>query len=183
MLPSTHSPVGTVLGRPPHWGMLSAQNKNKCPANIFPGRLCSSCSVFHSSEWKSNPFVETNLLLLVGKYNGDGWLWFPYFGTTSGLKCVCDGSGAEKSPQEPQLRWTRCYFFSRLKYSGQKNGLVVPCTLQFYVPVLQRHRGLSDFWEEYHSLDFSNILQHKGLVDATVILSVTTGSSSKTARL
>lgn len=32
---------GLSLGGPPHWGMLSAQNQNKCPANIFSGRLCS----------------------------------------------------------------------------------------------------------------------------------------------
>lgn len=56
--------------------------------------------------------------------NQDGRLHFPYFGTTSALKCVCNGSATESSSQEPQLRLTECYSFSRLTYSGQRNGLV-----------------------------------------------------------
>lgn len=127
--------------------------------------LFTVCPVFHNAVWTSNPFVGANLFSRLEKYNQDGQLCFPYFGM-SGLKCVCEGSAAENSPQEPQLRSTRCYFFSRLENSGQKNGLVVPCTLQFYVPVLRCHWGLSNFWEEYHSLDLSNILLHKSLVDA-----------------
>lgn len=64
------------LGGLPHWGMLSAQNKNKCLANIFSGSLFTVCLVFHNAVWKSNPFVEANLLSRLGKYNQDRWLCF-----------------------------------------------------------------------------------------------------------
>lgn len=75
----------------------------------------------------------------------DRQLYFPYFGTSSALKCVCDGSAAKNSTQEPRLRLTPCYFFSRLKYSGQKNGLVFPCTLQFYELVFMMSLGTAKF--------------------------------------
>lgn len=89
---------------------------------------------------------------------------FPYFGTTSALKCVYNGCAAEDTTLEPQRDWPNAIASQGL--STQNNGLVFPCRPQFYEPVFMLLLGTVQVQEEW-SLWIFQYSAVESLVEAT----------------